>query len=253
MDMHASENVARINGVALHRQDETLAASELRQRACTELLRQTAQRNGMLSQDDLPAADGAISEAASEAIERLLERELKPEPPTEEACRRHYAAHLADYTVGERIHLRHILLAVTPGVDVVALRARAEQLLVELRCADPASDAFAKAAERWSNCPSSTTGGDLGKLGREDCADEFAREVFGGAAIGVLPRLVHSRFGFHIVELLARDEGSLPPFEAVASAVAQTLKQHAWVSALRHYLQTLATAAKLEGVAIDTE
>jgi hypothetical protein len=35
--------LARINGVALHTMDDKLSPDELRQRACTELLRQTAQ------------------------------------------------------------------------------------------------------------------------------------------------------------------------------------------------------------------
>ncbi len=41
-------------------------AGELRQRACTELLRQAAQRAGLLAADDAPSEDGVISEAAAE-------------------------------------------------------------------------------------------------------------------------------------------------------------------------------------------
>ena len=249
--MNLASAVATVNGVALNREDESLSDAELRQRACTELLRQAAQRGGLLSADDLPGERGVISEAASEAIELLLDRELEPEAPDGAACRRHYAAHAADYAIGERICMRHVLFAVTPGVDVAALRSRAEHLLVELRCADPAGGAFAKAAAAWSNCPSSSTGGDLGWLTRHDCADEFAREVFGTTTFGVLPRLIQSRFGFHIVELLAREEGAVPPFEAVAASVSQTLQHRAWISALRRYLQMLATGGEIKGVSID--
>ena len=52
------------------------APDELRQRACTELLRQAAQRGGLLAADDAPSADGVISEAAG-AIEALLEQALQ--------------------------------------------------------------------------------------------------------------------------------------------------------------------------------
>jgi peptidyl-prolyl cis-trans isomerase C len=61
--------VARVNGVALHAPAETIAPVALRQRACTELLRQAAQREGLLAADDAPGTDGAISEAAKAAIE----------------------------------------------------------------------------------------------------------------------------------------------------------------------------------------
>src|SRR5690606_23445156 len=102
-------------------------------------------------------------------------------------------------TQGERARLRHVLFAVTPGLDVRALRLRAEALLLELRCADDGGARFAEAARHWSNCPTGAQGGDLGWLTREDCAPEFAREVFGAQEVGVLARLVHSRFGLHVV------------------------------------------------------
>src|SRR5690242_4134881 len=108
--------VARINGVALHAAGETLAPEELRQRACTELLRQAAQRAGLLDPADAATPDGVISEAAAAAIESLLERELKVPEPDEAACRRHHAAHESVYRAGDRARVRHILFAVTPGV-----------------------------------------------------------------------------------------------------------------------------------------
>ena len=58
---------ARINGVTLHATDEMLSPDELRQRACTELLRQAAQAAGLLDAHDAPSADGVISEAAAAA------------------------------------------------------------------------------------------------------------------------------------------------------------------------------------------
>ena len=247
----ATAPVARINGVPLNSPHELLDEESLRQRACTELLRQAAQQAGLLAQDDAPGTGGAISADASSAIEQLLERELVIPDPSEEACRRYHDAHPAAHAHGERAHLRHVLFAVTPGVDVKQLRLRAEAMLIDLRCADDGGAKFAAAATQWSNCPSGRHGGDLGWLTRADCAPEFAREVFGGAEIGVLARLVHSRFGLHVVEVVARDPGQQPAFEEVRQAIALTLRQQAWVNALRQYLQLLAGAAVVEGVSLD--
>ena len=243
--------IARINGVALNAPHELLDEEALRQRACTELLRQAAQQAGLLSADDVPGALGAISTEASDAIEQLLDRELPIPDPSEEACRRYHEAHPAAHAQGERAQLRHVLFAVTPGVDVKQLRLRAEAMLIELRCADDGGAKFAEAAAQWSNCPSGQQGGDLGWLTRADCAPEFAREVFGSAEIGVLARLVHSRFGLHVVEVVAREAGQQPAFEDVRQAIALTLRQQAWVNALRQSLQLLAGAAVVEGVALD--
>jgi peptidyl-prolyl cis-trans isomerase C len=243
---------ARINGVALHGPEETLPPDELRQRACTELLRQAAQARQLLACDEPPGAAGVSSETASSAIEMLLEQELHIPDPSEDACRRHYEAHAATYRTGEKVQARHVLFAVTPGMDVVALRNRAETCLLDVRCHDgTGEDAFARSARQFSNCPTAADGGALGWLATSDCAPEFARELFGLLEVGVLPRLVHSRFGLHVVEVLAREPGQQQPFETVRGAVAMSLRQSTYVSALRQYLQMLAGQADVVGVELE--
>lgn len=241
---------ARVNGIALHADDASLTQDELHQRAYAELLRQTAIQKGLLDASDVPGLDGVHSDLASAAIEALLDREVMVQEPSEEACRRHHAAHQATYTTGEKILVRHILFAVTPGVDLNALRKQAEATLLNVRCFDSTctEDAFAKAAKSLSNCPSGAEGGQLGWLTHADCAPEFAKELFGNKEIGVLPRLVHSRFGLHVVEVMDRAPGVTQAFEAVHGAVAMALKQKTFVTALRQYLSLLVADAHIEGL-----
>lgn len=209
-------------------------------------------RDGLLDAADAAPIDGVFSEAASAAIEAWLERELHLPEPSEEACRRHHAAHPARYRTGEQVLVRHILFAVTPGTDVVALRNRAEACLLEVRYHDTGGpDKFGQAAGDFSNCPSGEHGGELGWLKPEDCAPEFARELFGRVEVGVLPRLVHSRFGLHVVEVQKREGGLPQSFDAVRGAVEMALRQQAWVTALRQCLQMLAGQALIEGVDLD--
>jgi peptidyl-prolyl cis-trans isomerase C len=236
LERQATETVASVNGIALVEPGEQLDQDALRQRACTELLRQEATRLGI--------AGGTTSLA----IETLLEQAVTVPEPTTEACRRVFDANPTRYARGERLRLSHVLLAVTQGVDVNALRQRGEAMLFDLRCAEPESDAFRIAAKRWSNCPTGADGGDLGWVLRDDCAPEFAREVFGQQTVGILPRLVHSRFGFHIVEVCERETGIQPAFEEVQQAIAAGLRQQTWANALRQYLQLLAGQATLQGV-----
>lgn len=244
--------VASVNGRAIHAPGEVLSADELRQRACTEMLRQAAQTAGLLGTDDGPPANGVISEAAAEAIQKLLDREVAVPEPSETDCRRYHAAHAGSYQTGERVHARHILFAVTAGMDLPALRRRAEIALLDVRCHDGKSaGVFASAARELSNCPSAASGGDLGWLNAEDCAPEFARELFGRSEVGVLPRLVHSRFGLHVVEVLARESGQAQSFEAVRGAVANSLRQQTFVTALRQYLSLLAGQADIRGIDLD--
>ena len=67
----------------------------------------------------------------------------------------------------------------------------------------------------------------------------------------MLPRLVHSRFGLHVVEVLAREPGVVPAFESERSAVAQALRQQTFATALRQYLQLLAGRCQVVGVDLD--
>ena len=241
-----------INGVALNPRAQELNAEDLRQRACTELLRQAAMRAGLLDAADEAPADGVISEQASLAIDQWLEQELQLPEPSDEACARYFAAQTSRYRTGERVRVRHILFAVTPGMDVVALRNRAEACLLDVRAHDDnAADGFGQSARQFSNCPSGELGGDLGWLTPAECASEFARELFGHAEVGVLPRLVHSRFGLHVVEVLEREGGVPQAFEAVRGAVTMALRQQAWVTALRQCLQLLAGQAVVAGVDLD--
>ncbi len=197
---------ATVDGVPLAAADETLTAQQLRGRASVELLRQAAIRAGLLPADDPAPVRGVVSEAAAIAIEKLLDRELVRPEADEATCQRYHAANPKRFAVGERVRVRHVLFAVTPGVDVDALRKRAEDCLLDLRARRHGeADRFIEAAARLSNCPSGQDGGALGWLTAADCAPEFASEVFGHPEVGVLPRLVRSRFGFHVVEVLERD------------------------------------------------
>jgi peptidyl-prolyl cis-trans isomerase C len=251
MNAMRSPALPSVNGVPIARAHEALDTDALRQRAHVELLRQAAIDAGLLPPDDPEPTEGATSAAASAAIEALLDAELSGLPePDDASCRRFHAGNASRWAVGERALVRHVLFAVTPGVDVNALRQRAEAALIDLRARarDESEDRFAAAAAQLSNCPSGAEGGALGWLAVDDCAPEFARELFGHTDVGVLPRLVHSRFGLHVVEVLQREGGTVPPYESVRAQVRQVLSQRAYATALRQLLQRLAGQARIDGV-----
>jgi peptidyl-prolyl cis-trans isomerase C len=75
--------------------------------------------------------------------------------------------------------------------------------------------------------------------------------MFGKAEVGVLPRLVHSRFGLHVVEVCERRPGTSRRYDEVAGAVRASLRQQAYHTALRQYLSLLAGEADVYGVELD--
>lgn len=205
--------------------------------AVRELLRQRAVGAGLV-------AEGAGEHCVNEAIETLLEREVRTPEPGEDECRRWYDAHPEAFRCGDLVFVRHILFAVAPGVPVEPLRRKAEETLHTLR-KEP--ERFAEFAADLSNCPSGAQGGALGQLSRGESVSEFEREVF-AAAEGILPRLVNTRYGFHVVAIDGRVEGRLLPFEAVRESIALHLAGAVAERALRQYVQVLAGQAELEGV-----
>jgi peptidyl-prolyl cis-trans isomerase C len=117
-------------------------------------------------------------------------------------------------------------------------------------------DLFGKLAGEMSNCPTSTQGGDLGWLGPQDCAPELAKVLFfqteTPVGMGVQPRLIHSRFGFHIIDVLERRDGTTQSFDAVRERVAAQLAMQSRAKALHQYMSLLAGQALVEGIALDT-
>jgi len=69
--------------------------------------------------------------------------------------------------------------------------------------------------------------------------------------MGVHPRLVHTRFGFHIIEVLGKRKGRALSFDEAQPRIAEQLRQRARATALRQYLLLLAGAARIEGIEIE--
>ena len=156
-DLAEPAQVPSINGITLHEPGETLSLQALRERAYTELLRQQAVAAGLLPRY------GGLSyrepdEAQRQIMETMVEAAVDVPEPSESECQRHYEAQKNRFIVGQALHVRHILFAVTPGVNVHALSQRAEVALLELTRKNVSPGHFEKLAGELSNCPSSARG-----------------------------------------------------------------------------------------------
>ena len=246
--------MASINGISLHAPGEQPDPQTLQELAYTELLRQQAVKAGLLPRSKGLSAP-VLNDAERKVLEDMLDAVVSSPRPAEDECQRYYSANKAQFLVGQAVHVRHILFAVTPGVNVHALTVRAEKALIELLGKDVAPERFAALAAELSNCPTSTQGGDLGWLQPQDCAPELANELFhqarSGLGLGVHPRLIHTRFGFHIIQVLGHRKGRQMPYEAVRERIAAQLTLQSRAQALHQYMRLLAGQALVEGVALE--
>jgi peptidyl-prolyl cis-trans isomerase C len=87
---------------------------------------------------------------------------------------------------------RHILVATSE--ECADLKAQIE-----------AGADFADIARQHSQCPSGRRGGELGQFGRGQMVPEFENVVF-SAAVGQVQGPVRTQFGYHLIEVTARND-----------------------------------------------
>ena len=223
-----------INGVVV----DTESSPSVELAAARELLRQRAMALGLV-------ADGASSAEIDAAVERVIEREVAIPEPTAEECRRYYAANEGRFRSGDLVFVHHILFQVTAGSPINMVRSWAVRMLAQFLAAPVEFEACARDA---SNCPSGRHGGNLGQIGRGDTLPEFEQAVCAGESIGIVPRLVNTRHGFHIVRIDRRLPGKSLPFDLVREKIAALLSERVQQAALRQYVSLLAGRAEVRGV-----
>lgn len=103
------------------------------------------------------------------------------------------------------VHARHIL------VDTE------EAALDILKRLEDGEDFAALAAELSTDESNKDQGGDLGWFGRGQMVPEFEQAAFEGE-IGVYPTPVQTQFGFHVLEILAREDRAYTAEEAMTDA-----------------------------------
>lgn len=178
-------------------------------------------------------------------IARVLQQQVQAPQASTAECLRHYQAHPQRFTVGELVEASHILFQVTPGVNLDALREFAARQLAELQ---QSPERFADYAKTHSNCPSGEVGGSLGQIGRGATVPEFESALFGALSNALIPKLVETRFGLHIVYVGRKVAGQLLPFEQVQQKIADAMTQASYQHALRQYLHLLVGRAQISGI-----
>jgi peptidyl-prolyl cis-trans isomerase C len=179
---------------------------------------------------------GLEGDSEERLIDALLDREVAVPPCTEEDCRCYYREHPDLFRSGDRVEADHILFAVTNGMPLAALRERAEQVLAAA-LAEP--QRFAALAGEHSNCPSAQVGGNLGQLTRGEVVPEFWQAINQFAGTGILPKLVETRYGLHVVRVSRRIDGRLLSFEVVQPQIAARLTERRLRAALQEYAHAL--------------
>lgn len=200
-----------------------------------ELLRQQAKAEGH-GEDDA-------------AIDALLAEAVTTPEPDEGSCRRYYENNKKRFRSPDLVQAQHILIAAAPDEteERAAAKAQAQELARQV-IADPVG--FGALAREHSACPSKSSDGHLGQVGRGSLVPELETYIFAMKAGETCPAPVPSRYGWHVVRVLERAEGRDLPYESVRDGITDYLAEASWRRAVSQYISLLAGSAKVEGIAL---
>ena len=160
---------------------------------------------------------------------------------TDKDIKDYYDAHPDDFATPEKVHVRHIVVAVTnagpaPKTDGQALE-QISHIASELRAADVASAMgkpdeatmaklrlahFEDAAKKYSEDSSGESGGDLGWMSKGQLDPAFEAAAW-GLKPGVVSGVVHTKFGYHLIYVEGKEPAGVEPFDAVKSGIREYL------------------------------
>ncbi len=194
-------------------QREYIGTKEGRQQALTQyanyFLFEQYGKDKQYDQDEEYQA--ALAGTARELLgQYTLTKEIKDIVPSVKDCKDFFEANKDKFQKGAQAHAKHIL---------VESEEKANEILGMI---EDGAKSFEDAAKEYSSCPSKDQGGDLGTFGRGQMVPEFDQAVF-ESEIGKLLGPVKTQFGFHLIRVEDRQEGTEATFEEVAPQIMQQL------------------------------
>jgi peptidyl-prolyl cis-trans isomerase D len=152
----------------------------------------------------------------------------------------YYNSHKDEFRTKERVKARHILVSILnkPADQIPKLKAKAEDLLKQIK----AGADFAKLAEQNSDDKTNAAkGGDLGWVMKGQMVPEFEKATF-ALKPGQIRDVVTTNYGFHVVQVLEREDAHQRSLDEVKPEIVAALKSQT----LNDKMQTLADQARGE-------
>lgn len=128
---------------------------------------------------------------------------------TDEEAKKYYDENEGAFSVPPTVSARHILVETEEDANNVK-----NEINNGL--------SFADAAMKYSKCPSKEQGGNLGEFSKGMMVPEFEKASF-EAEVGVISEPVKTQFGYHLIIVDSKNEGSVKSFEEVKDSIVNEL------------------------------
>lgn len=165
-------------------------------------------------------------------IEKLFAQDVNARVAvTEDAIRRYYEEHAADYAEPEQVHAQQI---VVKGLDEAK---RIQQQLWQ-------GKKFPDLARRYSLSPDARVGGDLGFFPRGTMPPAFDEVVF-KLSVGGTSEVVSTEYGFHLFRVVEKKPARKKELNEVRGAIEEKLLTELKTEAQRAYVEALKKKAQV--------
>jgi len=166
-------------------------------------------------------------------VEKVIRKELLKEvTATPQEIKGYYDKHWKEWSHGEEIRARHILL---PSED------QAKSILERLQNGDD----FAPLARLHSVAPEAQNGGDMGYMVRGQLPVYFEKPLF-DLERGAVSPVVKTSYGFHIFQVIEKRETSKPKIEECIERIKQGIQKQRLGAAYGPWLARLRSRYRIE-------
>ena len=156
----------------------------------------------------------------------------------------YYDGHMDLFKQPGKIQASHILVKVEPGVDE-SVKAEALKKIKKIQKELRENGDFAELAKKYSDCPSSAKGGDLGYFGRGQMVKSFEETAF-SLKTGEISDVTETNFGYHLIKAGDRKPEVIADYKDVKEKLVQYLKQMKTGEEVKKYIESLEEKAKIE-------
>ncbi len=163
---------------------------------------------------------------------------------SEEDAKSFYESHPEIFRQNNQVHAAHILIKSDPDAESDEKTEALKKIKDIKKQLDEGAD-FGKLAEKHSEGPSGPKGGDLGFFGRGQMVKPFEEVAFSMEA-GEISDVVETRFGYHIIKVIEKKEGSTIEYDTVKQRIIQNLEREKVEKKVFDYLEELKKKADIK-------
>jgi peptidyl-prolyl cis-trans isomerase D len=162
------------------------------------------------------------------------------DPASAEKIKKFYDNNKTKYSLGEQVHVSHILIKSTPGKEEEA-RKKINEIAEKAKTED-----FGKLAKQYSeDAGSKERNGDLGLFERGRMVEEFEKVAF-ELAPGKISPPVQTQFGFHIIKAFEKAAPRVKTLDEVKPTIALDMVNEEKMGKINAQIEAILKGGKVE-------